>query len=139
MALPPNAEDGASVLQGALVPALPGWEADVARHEGRPVTDEQFAEIVPSLERLPIVELRLGNTSIGDGSMLLLHRFKSLDTLDIGGTRVTDDGLRHLYRCGSLAELHSDRSQITPAARKHFAGEVLRKDHLRSATVKLLE
>jgi hypothetical protein len=63
----------------------------------RALTDADFAEVFPIVKRMDPYRLHLtGNHPLGDKSIELLNKLRSLKVLDASGTEMTLDGLKKL-------------------------------------------
>lgn len=102
-------------------------------------TDDSLRRVA----QLPLLDLNLAGTGVGDdgvahlGGMHMLQTldlwgtrisdrgagvvggFESLRTLDLWGTRVTDAGLRHLARLHALTRLYAPGPRVTAAGLAH--------------------
>ncbi|MGH2687211.1 MAG: leucine-rich repeat domain-containing protein, partial [Actinomycetota bacterium] len=103
-------------------------------------TDESLREVAG----MPLLDLNLAGTAIGDDGVArlgVMHLLQTLDlwgtrisdrglgvaggleslrTLDLWGTRVTDAGLRHLTRLASLTRLYVPGPRVTAAGLAHI-------------------
>lgn len=75
---------------------------------------------VAHLEGMHMLQtLDLWGTRISDRSLRVVGGFESLRTLDLWGTRVTDAGLRHLARLRALTRLYVPGPRVTAAGLVH--------------------
>lgn len=57
-----------------------------------------------------------------DSQLALLTDLEHLRSLHLGGTDVTDEGLRHLAGMASLQRLHLEKTKVSDAGLAHLAG-----------------
>ena len=70
---------------------------------------------------MPVVELYLNKKTFGDADLARLRGFKSLKSLNLQGSSVTDDGLKVLTDLPALESLDLYLTGVTPAGLKHVA------------------
>ena len=64
----------------------------------------------------------LSDKDITDASLASLKEVGSLVTLNLRGTKVTDDGLKHVGELKTLKKLHLEKTEIGDAGVAHLAG-----------------
>ncbi len=114
--LPPVFEMTAVVIHGASI-----TDADLEAHLGRfdtllgidlalcsQVAEPKFLAKHPNLRGL-----RLVNTAISDSALEFIIGLKYLAQFDLGGTGVTDGGLKLLSACDSLTSLNLEKTKVT--------------------------
>jgi internalin A len=69
----------------------------------------------------PVVDLYLNKKTFGDADLARLGQFKSLRTLNLQGSSVTDDGLKVLANLPALESLDLYLTGVSPAGLKHVA------------------
>lgn len=84
---------------------------------GSDVTDDGLR----SIRKLPLKELDLRATRVGDAGVAHLRDMKTLEKLDLLQTRVTDAGMVHLARLTRLKELSLISTRIGDEGLKHLS------------------
>jgi len=95
-------------IYGVTAPLVPDQQYGCAkRHALRPVAIKAICEL-PGIR-----SLCLGQTTLQDDSLATIGRIRSLEDLDVGGTDVTDEGLRLLRGLDHLEWLRLRETRIT--------------------------
>jgi uncharacterized protein (TIGR03067 family) len=85
--------------------------------------DKNLREMAPLLAKLKHLEqLDLGGTGLSDAGMKDVAKFKQLRMLWLAGTHVTDDGLKELASLDQLNYLFLANDKITGVGLRHLTG-----------------
>ncbi|HEY0433991.1 MAG TPA: c-type cytochrome domain-containing protein, partial [Chitinophagaceae bacterium] len=84
------------------------------------VTDRDLALLLPLKDQL--IELRLGNTSIGDGGLAFVGQLQQLWRLELQHTRITDKGLAEIKKLAELRYLNLVGTSISADGLLSLAG-----------------
>jgi len=92
-----------------------GDERQTVEKLGGKVTRDEKAE------GKPVIRVRLGGTQVTDAGLKELAALKNLQELDLAGTKVTDAGLKELAALKTLQTLYLDNTKVTDAGLKELA------------------
>lgn len=83
------------------------------------VTDDAMSSLSSGFDCLYI--LNLGDTRISDATLVHLRQCTNMWDLDVSGTRITDEGLKHLSSLKGLTVLRLRDTAVTDAGMAHLA------------------
>lgn len=69
-------------------------------------------ESVRLLRASPVYILNLGFTRVNDNGLVWLQEMPNLRVLSLAGTNITDEGLKHLVRCRRLQVLNLEKADL---------------------------
>jgi hypothetical protein len=133
--------EGPSVAGGeAPAPSVEGKAVEdfLSRVESRPPPHQGRAMLHSRDSEGYMIGLKLSGADLQKGDFPIIGGLSHLETLDLSGTKVSDDDLRHLMKLGRLRDLNLWETGVTGSGLVHL-GALVRLEKLNLGSTKITD